>query len=118
MVFALAGDSTITSGLPPGAAVRLRGARLPVLVADVVLVGGTVLLSGVLTRAPGGPGRTRGQRELHPFGEATVGHAGGRSPGGEQIRARRRSSNGRRTGVFPRCRPARPPAHPGTRTPA
>src|SRR4051812_36955797 len=45
MVFALAGDSTMTSGLPPAAEVRRRGVRS--LVGDfVVLVGGTVLLSG------------------------------------------------------------------------
>src|SRR3954447_9655207 len=45
MVFALAGDSTMTNGLPPAAEVRRRGVRS--LVGDfVVLVGGTVLLSG------------------------------------------------------------------------
>src|SRR5919205_1659552 len=94
MVFALAGDSTMTSGLPPGAAVRLRGARSPVLVADVVLVGGTVLLSGVLVQAPGRTRTHTGQRELHPIGEATVGHRPGGSPRGDPFRARRAPSNG------------------------
>src|SRR5215207_6349522 len=102
MVFALAGDSTMTSGLPPDAAARLRGARPAVLVADVgVLVGGTVILSRVLVQAPGRTRTHTGQSELHPFGEATVGHRSDESPCGEQIRARRRLSNGCRRSLFP-----------------
>src|SRR3712207_680785 len=103
----------MTSGLPPDAAVRLRGTRSPVLGADfAVLVGGTVLLSGVLVQASGRTRTHTGQRELHPFGEATVGHPGDGSPRGEQFRARRRLWNDRRAVPFPGAARRPPGAHP------
>src|SRR3954451_5110570 len=119
MVFALAGDSTMTSGLPPDAAVRLRGARSPVLDGDfVVLVGGTVLLSRVLVQAPGRTRSHTGQREPNPFGHATVGHCSDERPCGEQIWARRALWNDRGPRLFPGPGRRSSRAHPSVRTPA
>src|SRR3954451_7404177 len=116
MVFALAGDSTMTSGLPPAAEVRRRGVRS--LVGDfVVLVGGTVLLSGGAGAGAGtdpdahGTARAAPDRRRH----------GRPPPGGEPAR---RGEPGAPSspptadgGGCSRVSADRPPVHPLTRRP-
>src|SRR3954452_15695691 len=109
----------MTSGLPPDAAAPLRGARSSLAVAGfVVLVGGTVLLSGVLVQAPGRTRHTRGRANCTRSAEATVGHRPEESPCGEHIRARRRLCNGWRRRLSPGARAPSPAPHPSSSTPA
>src|SRR3954451_21227556 len=99
----------MTSGLLPDAAARFRGARSPLVLAGfVVLVDGTVLLSGGAGAGAGTDPAHTGQSELHPFREATVGRRPEATPWGELIRARRRLCNGCRARLFPGARPPSP----------